>query len=190
MPLDDDALWLCGGIDFNDRIVMAGPQRNTVDIALNKRKQVELARAAGFNVPWTRFVDRPEEALAGPVDFPVDFQSASLAVAAKGAGVSKGRKAWICSDRQELAAAVASWAGRGPMLLRQVYSRQRRRGVFWIGDSARRHRMERSPTIAHDESPRLGCQRLRRSHGSGSCEPDCGRRSFLSRAVAAAPVYS
>jgi len=117
MPLDDEAVWLCGRIDFNERIVIAGPRGNAVDIALNKRKQVELAQAAGFNVPRTRFVDRPEEALAGPIDFPVIFKS-SLAVAGKGAGVSKGR-AWICSDQQELAAAVASWAGQGPMLVQQ-----------------------------------------------------------------------
>lgn len=117
MPLDDEAVWLCGGIDFNERIIMAGPQGNTVDIALDKRKQVELARSAGFNVPWTRFVERAQDALATEIEFPVVFKP-SLAVAKIGPRLSRGRS-WICCDRAELETAVTSWAGQGPMLLQQ-----------------------------------------------------------------------
>jgi predicted ATP-grasp superfamily ATP-dependent carboligase len=117
MPLDDEAVWLCDRTYFNDLIVLAGPQGDAVEIALNKQKQINLAHAAHFNVPWTQLVEHPEEALTRQIDFPVVFKSA-LAVVRNGAGISKGR-AWICSDRQELAAAVASWAGQGPMLLQK-----------------------------------------------------------------------
>ena len=174
MPLDDEALWLCGRTDFGNHIILAGPQGEAVEIALNKQKQIQLAQAAGFNVPWTRLIEKPEDALSGQIDFPVVFKSA-LAVITKGLGISKGR-AWICSGQQELQAAVASWAGQGPMLLQKIYSRRGRR-AFWIGNCARRARLERTSTVAHDESAWFGCQRMCRGAGLGWRESG-GRRIF------------
>jgi hypothetical protein len=117
MPLDDEALWLCGRTDFNGRVVLIGPKDDAVEVALNKQRQIEIAQAAGFNVPWTCFVKNSQDTLPSQIDFPVVFKSA-LAVAKNGDGVSKGR-AWICSDRRELEAAVRDWAGQGPMLLQK-----------------------------------------------------------------------
>jgi predicted ATP-grasp superfamily ATP-dependent carboligase len=154
MPLDDEAVWLCGRTDFNNRMVLSGPQGEAVEIALNKQKQIELAQAAGFNVPWTRFIERPEEALAGPIDFPVVFKSA-MAVVRNSAGISKGRS-WICSDRQELQAAVISWAGQGPMLL-QKFIPGVGEGLFGLA-------------TAHGVQAWSGHRRLRmmNPHGSGA----------------------
>lgn len=117
MPLDDESVWLCGLADFGPAVTVVGPSGDAVDAALNKNKQLELARSAGFAVPPFRPVERKEDILWGEIKYPVVFKPAQ-ATAPQGAGLSKG-SSWICSDRAELEMAVASWAEKRPMLLQE-----------------------------------------------------------------------
>jgi predicted ATP-grasp superfamily ATP-dependent carboligase len=117
VPLDDEAVWLCGRTNFGGHVDVAGPRGDGVDIALNKRKQLELARASGFNVPPARYVERVDEVNIAEVRFPAVFKPA-MATAQCGSRIAKGRS-WICSDQAELEAALKSWEGRTPMLLQQ-----------------------------------------------------------------------
>ncbi len=117
MPLDDEAVWLCGRTEFTGPVTVAGPRGDGVTIALDKWRQLELARASGFNVPPARYVERLEDVPAAGVNFPVVFKPAA-ATAKDGAGLAKG-KGWICADQAELDAALKSWGGRTPMLLQE-----------------------------------------------------------------------
>ncbi len=117
MPLDDEAALLCGRTNFTEQVILTGPRGDALELALNKRMQVEYAREAGFAVPPTKFVELEPDALTGEIEFPVVFKPA-MAVAKSGPGLTRGRS-WICCNRAELEAAVASWGGRGPMLLQQ-----------------------------------------------------------------------
>src|SRR5690349_12366637 len=53
MPLDDEAIWLSEEAELGERVVLIGPRADQVELALNKRKQIELARVSGFSMPWT-----------------------------------------------------------------------------------------------------------------------------------------
>jgi predicted ATP-grasp superfamily ATP-dependent carboligase len=117
VPLDDEAVWLCGRTNFGGQVVVAGPRGDGVDIALDKRKQLELARTSGFNVPPARYMERVEEVNVAEVRYPAVFKPAA-ATSQRGAGLAKGR-GWICSDRAELEGALKSWNGGTPMLLQQ-----------------------------------------------------------------------
>src|SRR5437867_7618018 len=48
MPLDDEAIWLCEKAEWGEQVVI-GPRADQAELALNKQKQVELARASGFS---------------------------------------------------------------------------------------------------------------------------------------------
>src|SRR5271165_5449142 len=61
MPLDDEAVWLCGRTEFTGPVAIAGPRGEGVEIALDKRRQLELAQASGFSVPPARYVERLED---------------------------------------------------------------------------------------------------------------------------------
>ena len=63
--------------------------------------------------------------------------------------------------------------GAGADAATEIYSRRGRR-AFWIGNSARRARLERAPAVAHDEPAWFGRQRLRRNCESGSRQPGGG----------------
>ena len=117
MPLDDETVWLCGQAELGDHTVLAGPRGAGVDLALDKCRQIELARAAGFAVPWTRVVRKREEALAETLRFPVVFKP-SDAVRNADNRLGKGRS-WICADAAELEAALKQWNGAMPMLLQE-----------------------------------------------------------------------
>ncbi len=154
MPLDDEAVWLCGRTNFSDGVMVAGPRGEGVDIALNKRKQLELARASGFNVPPARYVERADEVNPAEVAYPAVFKP-SMATAQKGAGLAKGR-AWICSDRAELDAALKSWNGGSPMLLQQ-FVRGTGEGLFGLATDR--------GVVAWSGHRRL---RMMNPHGSGA----------------------
>ena len=117
MPLDDAAVWLVDRARVAAGVVVAGPTEGAAALALNKATQIDYAQRAGFSVPGTRRVGRPEEVFSQPVEFPVVFKPA-LAEAERGGKLGRGRS-WTCSDRTELEAASNRWAGREPMLLQQ-----------------------------------------------------------------------
>jgi hypothetical protein len=117
MPLDDQALWLCGRTDVRREALLVGAQGEALDLALDKRKQLELAQSSGFFVPPYRCVDRPEDVAKAEVRFPVAFKAALAATAS--AGTLLRDHGWICADEAELQSAIGQWAGRGPMILQQ-----------------------------------------------------------------------
>jgi biotin carboxylase len=117
LPLDDQALWLCGRTGVRHEALLVGPEGEALELALDKEKQVQLARSAGFSVPPYRFVDRPEEILAEKVNFPVVFKPTLAAV--ESAGILSRGHGWACGDSAELNSAISRWAGRGRMFLQQ-----------------------------------------------------------------------
>jgi predicted ATP-grasp superfamily ATP-dependent carboligase len=120
MPLDDASVWLVNRAQADAKILVAGPTDQAATLALNKSIQIDFARKAGFSVPMTRSVESQEAVFSQPVEFPVVFKPV-LAEAERGGKLGRGR-AWVCSDRTELEAAVKSWAGREAMLLQQYVS--------------------------------------------------------------------
>jgi predicted ATP-grasp superfamily ATP-dependent carboligase len=174
MPLDDKALWLCGRTDVRRKALLVGPEGEALDLALDKRIQMEFARAAGFRVPPYRSVDRPDEISNEEVNFPVVFKPA-LATAKTAGTLSRGQ-VWICADWAELKAAVSHWSGRGPMVLQQfipgvgegIFGLATARGVMaWSGH--RRVRMMNpqgsgssacTAVSPVDEQSRVSAQRL------------------------------
>ena len=117
MPLDDASVWLCSKIDFSDQAILVGPRGEAADLALDKRKQIELARAAGFSVPEAQWVNPGQSAPEKGLKFPVVFK---LALAAEIYGEKLGRgRSWVCADQIELDAAFRQWADNGPMLLQE-----------------------------------------------------------------------
>jgi biotin carboxylase len=56
MPLDDVALRLCAEACRGTGVVLVGPIGRQAEVALDKRLQIEAARAAGLAVPPTAFL--------------------------------------------------------------------------------------------------------------------------------------
>lgn len=120
MPLDDQALWLCGRTEVRREALLVGPEGEALDLALDKEKQVQLAQSAGFCVPAYSVVDRPEDILDQKINFPVVFKPTLAAVRSAGT-LSRGH-GWTCGDWTELKSAISEWAGRGRMFLQQFVS--------------------------------------------------------------------
>jgi hypothetical protein len=140
MPLDDQALWLCGRTDVRRDALLVGPEGEALDLTLDKEKQVQLAQSVGFSVPAYVLVDRPEDILEQKINFPVIFKPTLAAVQSAGT-LSRGH-GWTCGDWTELKSAISQWAGRGRMFLQQfvpgvgegVFGLATARGVLaWTG---------------------------------------------------------
>jgi hypothetical protein len=90
LPLDDDAVWICDRAASNRALVVGGPTGERARLALDKRRQIELASAAGFCVPPTVTVepgDRPNvPGTAGPW-----IVKPALAVTTTGGRLARGR---------------------------------------------------------------------------------------------------
>jgi predicted ATP-grasp superfamily ATP-dependent carboligase len=129
MPLDDQALWLCGRCGSIHETHLVGPQGKALEAALDKRRQFELARESDFLVPICQFVDTRSDLLHTDVPFPMVFKPA-LAASATADKLSKGQ-AWICANAYELENAVKRWSGNGPMIL-QHFVQGTGEGVFGL----------------------------------------------------------
>jgi predicted ATP-grasp superfamily ATP-dependent carboligase len=117
MPLDDASLWLCARAEAELGVPIVGPIGAQAELALDKRRQLELARAAGFSVPETRVCASEAELLA--VDrFPVIVKPA-LALAEQDGRLVRG-SATVCADGAELAVAAAHWTDRSPRLVQPL----------------------------------------------------------------------
>jgi hypothetical protein len=117
MPLDDASLYLSG----------AGEQ---LTLALDKRVQIEAARAAGFRPPATHVLEDAEQAL-GLDHFPLVLKPA-LAVQRDGNALVRGAIRF-CADRRSLEAAVRDL--RGPALAQEVL-RGVGEGIVGVGERA------------------------------------------------------
>lgn len=132
-PLDDASLWLCTRATVRPGWSFAGPPAESASFGLDKRRQVELALAAGFRVPASAFVSDPGE-LSGRIrEFPVILRPSQAAIP-DGNRLRKGRN-WICCDPEELRRASAAWSGKGELLV-QPYIRGIGEGVFGLATDA------------------------------------------------------
>lgn len=153
LPLDDTALWLSHQVAVAGWTLATAPA-SCLSLALDKSRQVELARASGFNVPETFVATTPEAVLAGAKQFPLIVRPA--AAVSVGAGkLSKGKN-WICSDAGELRQAMAGWKGGEPLLV-QPFLEGTGEGAFGIATS--------QGVVAWSGHRRL---RMMNPHGSGS----------------------
>jgi predicted ATP-grasp superfamily ATP-dependent carboligase len=153
-PLDDSAVWLASHVASLPGLMLAGPPPDLAEVALDKEKQLVLARKAGFRVPATSFCTSVEQLRRAAGSFPLIIKPASAA-RESGGRLIKGRS-WICDNAKELGSAIAQWAGHWPVLV-QPFVSGTGEGVFGI---------------AHDGgvSAWSGHRRLRmmNPHGSGS----------------------
>jgi predicted ATP-grasp superfamily ATP-dependent carboligase len=159
LPLDDSALWLCSAAARAAGWVFAGPGNDTaLTLALDKRLQIEAARAAGLRVPPTVAAESAHDLRSLPFAFPVILRPAqAIRVSGTGTGakIEKGRN-WICADPAELAAAARAWNGAGEMLV-QPYIEGIGEGVFGL--------MTPAGVVCWSAHRRL---RMMNPHGSGS----------------------
>jgi carbamoylphosphate synthase large subunit len=154
MPLDDTAVLLCAEVKLPDDVILIGPRGDSSQIALDKRRQIDLAGKVGFAVPPSQSFENEREILEHEVDFPVVVKPA-LAMRKNGASLSKERT-WICSDRNELRLALADSTNGAPMLL-QKYIVGEGQGLFGLATSR--------GVIAWSGHRRL---RMMNPHGSGA----------------------
>ncbi len=154
LPLDDASVWLCDRVRPRTEWVVAGPTGDRAELALDKRRQFELAASVGLAVPPTAIV-RSKAEIAGAVEaFPVILRPA-LATTYCDARLRKGRN-YICADENELEKALAQIDDRLPMTV-QPFLTGTGEGVFGL---ATEHGV-----FAWSAHRRL---RMMNPHGSGS----------------------
>jgi hypothetical protein len=128
MPLDDIALALCQEPCRDTGVALIGPSGRQAEVALDKRLQIEAARAAGLAVPPTTFLDGD----APPADlaFPLVVRPAGAIDASPGR-LGSAAGATTCADRGELDARLAS-RGEAEVLMAQPQLRGSNEGVFGL----------------------------------------------------------
>ncbi|MBV9212112.1 MAG: hypothetical protein JOZ25_00510 [Actinobacteria bacterium] len=130
LPLDDAALWACDSGGDRVRGLVCGPAGAQVELALDKRVQLEAAAAAGFEVVPTRALRSIDEVIRDePPDFPVLIKGA-LALFERGDGLGTAPVS-ICGDAGELTAAGNLYEQDEPLLL-QPFVHGRVEGLFGL----------------------------------------------------------
>jgi predicted ATP-grasp superfamily ATP-dependent carboligase len=111
MPVDDAGVAVCARIRvLHDGQLIIGPTGPQAELALDKRRQLDAASAAGFLVPPTRIVHTRAELRDADLSFPVVLK-ATQAVRVDEGRLVRGR-GFVCADREELTAAEAAWDER------------------------------------------------------------------------------
>ncbi len=154
LPLDDASLWLGAQLSLPAGWVFAGPSGERAELALDKRKQIDAARIAGFEVPETSIASEVADLERHSTCLPIILRPA-LATSERAGRLAKGSN-WICSDRSELNQAAKKWGGRGPLLV-QPFLHGVGEGVFGLATA--------SGVTAWSSHRRL---RMMNPHGSGS----------------------
>jgi hypothetical protein len=132
MPLDDIALALCQGPCGDAGVKLIGPRGPQAEVTLDKRLQIEAARAAGLNVPATVFLD------GGPVPSDLEFPLVVRPAAAISAGVGtlgSAPGATTCANRAELDRCLEG-RGEGEVLMAQPQLRGSNEGLFGLATPA------------------------------------------------------
>ncbi len=154
LPLDDTAVWLSSCAAQEAGWLFAGPgEAEGQALALDKRRQIETARAVGLDVPATVIANSPADLQELPFGFPIILRPAE-AIRLDSGRIGKGRN-WICNDSDELATAVHGWGCRGAMLV-QPYIEGTGEGVFGL--------MTETGVLGWSAHRRL---RMMNPHGSG-----------------------
>jgi hypothetical protein len=154
LPLDDSALWLCNRLRGRTTAVFAGPGPDAVEVALDKWRQVQLARRAGLNVLPTTLGSTEADVFKEAQEFPLVLRSAN-ATRLQNGRLHKGRY-WLCADAAELVEAVKQWGGASPVMV-QPLVRGTGEGVFGFATE--------EGVAAWSAHRRL---RMMNPHGSGS----------------------
>ena len=123
LPLDDFALWICKEVKV-DGVVTAGGTGDAIEVALDKSRQLALARAAGLLVPETQEVTALKDLT--PTAWPVVIKPARAIYESGGALIRSIGAA--CADQDELARAAAR--GWYPPLLAQPLIQGVGEGLF------------------------------------------------------------
>ena len=117
MPLDDGSIWLCDRVSALVDVPLAGASGETARLALDKKFQLDEAKAAGFNIPETDFVtDRND--LTKIRHLPAVIKPA-LAVTEANGKLSRG-PITFCIDRDDVNRAVDKYKNVGPMIVQPV----------------------------------------------------------------------
>ncbi len=132
MPLDDPAVWMTSRLQLDGHAVVVGASPEAAAIAIDKSRQVALARDSGFRVPETRIISKRRDLANESVTFPVVLKPASAVVLKKGC-LQKGPTS-ICANPSELEAALRLWAESEPMLL-QTWIPGTGEGLFGMATS-------------------------------------------------------
>jgi predicted glycoside hydrolase/deacetylase ChbG (UPF0249 family) len=129
LPLDDKALFLCSKLQIDGDWLLAGAEGAHAELALSKYVQVQLAKAAGFNIPPTALARTASEVrdFVASSSYPVILKSANCILVED--GKVKSCPHWICANGEELERALTSWAGRVPLLV-QPFIAGTGEGVF------------------------------------------------------------
>ena len=114
MPLDDITLGLCQQPCREAGVTLIGPSGRQAEVALDRRLQIDAARAAGLPVPPTAILD------GGPVpddlSFPLVVRPVG-AIAASAGRLLSAPAASTCADRGELERRLASRGGGEALLV-------------------------------------------------------------------------
>ena len=86
-------------------------RRRRLDTALDKRKQIEYARASGFSVPASRFLNGAQDVSKEEIDFPMPAVFKPALAAERSEGVLLRGKSWTCGEQRELQSALSHWGG-------------------------------------------------------------------------------
>jgi hypothetical protein len=154
LPLNDVSLWLCSRVQPASGWILAGASAHCAELAIDKRKQIQAATAAGFRVPPTSFAATPDGLADCVSGYPVILRPACAVTVSEGR-LHKGRN-WICSDEAELHRARSAWNGRG-MLMVQPFLEGTGEGIFGLATD--------HGVVAWSAHRRL---RMMNPHGSGS----------------------
>jgi predicted ATP-grasp superfamily ATP-dependent carboligase len=155
-PLDDMAVWLCDRAGRDSSWVFAGPRGDQAALALDKSRQIALARLCGMNVPEAIEARTVADVhgFARSAGFPLILKSSECVSVEDGRRLP--RRAWLVAGEDELQRATSQWDARTP-LLAQRFIAGGGEGVFGV----------RGPDGVRGWS---GHRRLRmmNPHGSGS----------------------
>lgn len=130
MAVDDSSVWLTDTVSDSLGVPIVGATGDAAQLALDKRLQVERARAAGFLVPHSVQCNSIEDALP-TVTCPCVAKPA-LAVRLSSGRLVKG-PARACASVQELRAAFEELKPFGPLLVQERISGSGA-GVFGLAD--------------------------------------------------------
>jgi hypothetical protein len=132
LPVDDDAVWMCGKLDL-PRISIHGPSADNVRLALDKRVQIEQARDAGFAVVETQIGTACEIRAGRRVPFPLILRRAK-AVEERDRRLARATPV-VCADDGEFDSALATLGHE--CLLAQPLIRGVSEGLFGLASAGR-----------------------------------------------------
>src|SRR5262249_23687755 len=118
--LDDAALWVGGQLPAMERVTIVGPGQAKAAVALEKERQIESAREAGFAVPSTVLLTNGDTTDLSANTFPLILKPAR-AISSKEGRLEKSRF-HFCTNVEELTAAVRTYTPGEPLLAQQYVS--------------------------------------------------------------------